>query len=304
MRVPLGGSATGAPVLCFGEALWDSLPAGLFPGGAPFNVAYHLARCGGAAAPVTAVGDDVLGRELLERMRLGGVDTRWVAVLPGRATGVARADLAPDGSARYSFGTEAAWDCIPVPPALEELAAAAPAIIHGTLALRGPHNRDALSALLAAAPRACRVYDVNLRPPYDDPVQVRALAAGACLLKLNLDELRRVGDAGGEPEAAARSLGRQARCPAVCVTAGAAGAGLLWDGAWYWENGRSVPVRDTVGAGDAFLARLVQRLLVQRHAPAAALRDACRLAEHVVGRAGATPPYGLRPDGAADDKVH
>ena len=52
-----------APVLCFGEILWDSLPEGLFPGGAPFNVAYHLRRLGARAVPVTAVGRDTLGDE-------------------------------------------------------------------------------------------------------------------------------------------------------------------------------------------------------------------------------------------------
>ena len=47
------------PVLCFGEILWDCLPRGLFPGGAPINVAYHLQKLGLTAYPVTAVGSDV-----------------------------------------------------------------------------------------------------------------------------------------------------------------------------------------------------------------------------------------------------
>ena len=39
-------SGSSPSVLCFGEMLWDALPRGLFPGGAPMNVAYHLARRG------------------------------------------------------------------------------------------------------------------------------------------------------------------------------------------------------------------------------------------------------------------
>ncbi len=31
-------------VLCFGEVLWDNLPSGPLPGGAPMNVALHLSR--------------------------------------------------------------------------------------------------------------------------------------------------------------------------------------------------------------------------------------------------------------------
>ena len=45
-------------ILCFGEVLWDSLPRGIFPGGAPVNVAYHLTQFGHHAVPVTAVGRD------------------------------------------------------------------------------------------------------------------------------------------------------------------------------------------------------------------------------------------------------
>ncbi|MGZ8538962.1 MAG: hypothetical protein ACXWV9_11900 [Flavisolibacter sp.] len=30
------------PVVCFGEVLWDILPSGAVPGGAPMNVTYHL----------------------------------------------------------------------------------------------------------------------------------------------------------------------------------------------------------------------------------------------------------------------
>ena len=43
-------------VACFGEALWDVLPAGIFVGGAPLNVAYHLSRQGVRAQLSTDVG--------------------------------------------------------------------------------------------------------------------------------------------------------------------------------------------------------------------------------------------------------
>ena len=43
---------TARPIICFGEILWDSLPRGLFPGGAPMNVAYHLKQLGAHPIPV------------------------------------------------------------------------------------------------------------------------------------------------------------------------------------------------------------------------------------------------------------
>ena len=75
------------------------------------------------------------------------------------------------------------------------------------------------------------------------------------------------------------------------MAAGERGAGLLRDGAWYWEPGRPVTVADTVGSGDAFLASLVSHLLAAQLGPAAALAAACRLGEWVATQRGATPAY-------------
>ncbi len=33
-------------IICFGEVLWDMLPTGAKPGGAPLNVAVHLKKQG------------------------------------------------------------------------------------------------------------------------------------------------------------------------------------------------------------------------------------------------------------------
>ena len=50
------------PAICYGEILWDVLPDGPQPGGAPLNVAYHLNKLGMATSLVSKIGDDVNGR--------------------------------------------------------------------------------------------------------------------------------------------------------------------------------------------------------------------------------------------------
>jgi len=87
----------------------------------------------------------------------------------------------------------------------------------------------------------------------------------------------------------------------VCVTAGARGAGLWWDGDWFWEDAQPVAVRDTVGAGDAFLGALLGALFVRHASPAAALAQACRMGEFVASRDGATPAYRLDTHGQPRD---
>ncbi len=280
-------------VVCFGEILWDFLPGGTFPGGAPFNVAYHLHQLRTAPYLASAVGCDALGDELLRRVREWGLGVEGIARHADLPTGTVHARLSAAGDARYEIATNVAWDHIV--PSAENLRAAANAnaFVFGSLAQRSPFNQTALDQLLGVLPAdAHRVFDVNLRPPHDDLALVRRLAAKATVLKLNADESARLtGLAPGREEAHARALADSLACPFVIITAGARGAGLLREGRWYWETARPVVVADTVGAGDAFLAALVAQLVVGKKSDGDMFAGACRLGEWVAAQRGATPTY-------------
>jgi fructokinase len=60
-------------VLAIGEVLWDALPAGLFLGGAPLNVACHLQQLNAHVHFASRVGDDELGREISRRFPRKGI---------------------------------------------------------------------------------------------------------------------------------------------------------------------------------------------------------------------------------------
>jgi len=286
-------------VLCFGEVLWDSLPQGLFPGGAPMNVAYHLKQLGNRAIPITAVGDDFLGHELVQRMQRWQLETDFISILPHKQTGAVQVTLDARGSAAYNIIEDVAWDWIELSPELEKVAAESDALVYGTLAQRAEHNRKQLRWLMQQATSAMKVYDVNLRPPFDSHELVWELARKSNLVKLNNEEaaklLERPVDL-NDFETAARALSDKTGCRRVCITGGAHGAGLLLDDKWFWAESRPVQVADTVGAGDSFLAALVHGLL-RKVDPGEVLRRAARLAEFVASMPGATPPYTLSGDG-------
>lgn len=281
-------------IACFGEALWDILPRGIFLGGAPLNVAYHLSLQGVRALPISAVGRDFLGDEALRRIETWQLETGFVARLLAVPTGTVRASLDQNGVPTFQIMSRVAWDHLEIPPALRRRPAPA-AIVFGTLALREPANEHALASLFAAWPTALRVLDLNLRAPFDRGPAIENALQHAQLLKLNAEELAQlVGLPVRTPsqlEKAAHSLARQRKLPRICVTAGAQGAGLWWDDRWHWQRGRRVDVRDTIGAGDAFLAGFLGALLVRRANPRTALAAACRMGEFVAGCDGATPPY-------------
>lgn len=291
--------STPVTVACFGEALWDILPAGIFLGGAPLNTAYHLARQGVASVPISAVGCDFLGDELRRRVVSWNVDARAIARLRRRPTGTVRATLDSQGNASYRIARDVAWDRIPLPVDVVRRRPPA-ALIFGTLALREAANRTTLRRLLAAWPDALRVVDLNLRPPFGRGAALTFAVAHAGIVKLNDAELVQLAGSPRTPvalEELARRFARQHGIHRLCVTAGARGAGLLWHGTWFWERARAVNVVDTVGAGDAFLSAFLAGLLARHESPAVALGVACRVAEFVASRPGATPAYTCDPRG-------
>ena len=85
-------SAKPPSILAIGETLYDSLPHGVFLGGAPLNVAVHAVQLGAHAAYASAVGDDALGRDAKRRLEALNVDCELVQ---GKLIGHTEADEAP-----------------------------------------------------------------------------------------------------------------------------------------------------------------------------------------------------------------
>lgn len=287
-----------APILCYGEILWDFLPEGLFLGGAPANVAYHLARLGYDARLVSAVGSDILGQEALRRLRGWKLDTELITRATDLATGSVVAKLSAAGDAHYEITAHVAWDRIAVGRDALAVAAQAGGLVFGTLALRSAPNRADLERLLEVLPpSAIRVLDINLRAPHDDLDLARWLAPRATVLKLNSEEAARLAELGpkdfeGSEETLARTLFSRHGCPLIAITSGAQGAGLLRAGReWSWETGREIKVADTVGAGDGFLAKFIASLLTGDCSDADCLARACRHGEWIASQRGATPAY-------------
>ena len=285
----------------FGEILWDCLPSGRHAGGAPFNVAAHLAQFGVSVALISAIGRDALGDEILQVARDKRVGTQFITrARLGLATGTVLVTVDANGNATYELVQPAAWDEIVVPEEALAAVAEAQAFIYGSLAGRSPYNLQQLDRLLALK-GPLKFFDVNLRPPFAEPAGVIALAKRADVLKLNDDEVGRLAAWLRTGEASLQTPGDTAALEQACaVLAEATGAGRICVtrgalGAALWERGEvtcapapEIAVRDTVGAGDAFMAGLV--LGLSRHLEIHhVLEIACKLGAFVASHHGATP---------------
>jgi len=282
-------------ILCLGECLVDVLPAGVeMPGGAPANVAFHVASSGvSEAAVVSRVGEDARGRFLRASLSGVGLVDQLLQVDPLHPTGSAEVSL---GSAGPSFRIKApaAWDFVEATAGAVEAARAA-AVVFGTLAQRHPFARQTVRSLVgqARASGALAVADLNLRAPFFDDEVIFWTLRHCDLLKLSREELLIVSGrlgADGEMSSLFEGLVREFGLRRAVLTCGG-------DGAWFFDQGRlwqqaAVPaeVVDTVGAGDAFTAVLAAAVAndvsLERVAPFAA-----EVAAYVVSQPGAMPAW-------------
>jgi fructokinase len=200
-----------------------------------------------------------------------------------------RATLDDSGEARYEILGPAAWDAIEETEALMRRAMAARAIVFGSLAQRDARSRATIERLWRSP--ALMVFDLNLRPPHDDRDVVARSLRRANVVKLTRDELRwlrRHFDTPADEAGAAREIARAYSCDVVCVTRGSEGAALWRHGEWTEHPGFPVEVRDTVGAGDAFLAVLLMGILGDVDSPSL-LQNANLIGAYVSTQFGAVP---------------
>ncbi len=274
----------------FGECLVDDFGDSQRLGGAPFNVAQHLLGLGVPAIFISQVGDDIHGRNILERMQQWQMPLSGVAVSKTMPTG--RVEVLPDSVEGHRFEVlpHQAYDQIPLP---EKIPESISWLYHGSLALReNGASRQTLRKLVSLSGR--RFLDINLRMPWWAPEPLRPLLTSSSILKCNDDELATLIDVYGLRSGP--SLYDQMRVFAEHFLLGSILLTCGPDGSAYWDHKSfykvaAEPVKNlvnTVGAGDAFSAAWLWSLL-RGESPELRLRRGGELAAAVCTLKGATP---------------
>src|ERR1700694_4492046 len=99
--------------VCFGELLWDLLPSGDKPGGAPMNVAFHLRKLGLRPALISRLGSDERGAQLRSVLSAHHLPAGHVSSDTVYPTGIVHATIGAGHEVTYDIVQPAAWDFIP-----------------------------------------------------------------------------------------------------------------------------------------------------------------------------------------------
>lgn len=287
-------SACPSPIVVgLGELIWDFLPGGKQLGGAPANFAYISRLLGNDTVVASRVGDDELGLEAKARLAGLGISTKYLQSDWQHPTGTVRVRLDGQGEATFAVNENSAWDYLEWTSAWQELALKADVVCFGTLGQRAASARETILRFLEATrPCALRVFDVNLRHSFFNARLLEQSLRLATVVKLNQAELsvlaRLLRLQTQTEEETARHLLAQFDLELIAVTRGKHGSLLVTVEGASEHRGVQVQVKDTIGAGDAFIAALAHYYL--RRAPLALVSEAAnRMGAWVATQDGATP---------------
>ena len=281
-------------VVSFGEILWDKLPSGKVPGGAPLNFAYRLNSFQNSLSIISKVGDDSLGKELSEFLNKNGLDTEHIQISKIYKTGEVNVSIDKNGIADYDILNPVAWDDISLNLKNIELTKNSSVFVFGSLICRNMTSRRTLKELLKIAP--FKLFDINLRSPYYNMNLIEELMLSSDFIKFNYEEIEEIStiyiNKKVTLENMIETISEKTKTKNICVTMGEKGACYYTNNSFYYQDGFKINVLDTVGAGDSFLATLVEGIL-NKTKPQEILKKACAVAALVASKEGATPKVSM-----------
>ncbi|MBL1222959.1 carbohydrate kinase [Chryseobacterium sp. L7] len=282
--------------VCFGEVLWDIFPGEQRRiGGAPFNVAYHLFKMGLDVEMISSVGDDDLGRELLNKIKNWQISTDHIQITEEYPTSTVIASVDENNDAHYEIVENVAWDFIETTQENQKVLSTADALIFGTLAARNEKSKNTLFQLLEIS--SYNVFDINLREPYYDIRIINELLHKTQLAKFNKAELRMVLDflkkEYKDEKDSIRFLQDKFNIREIIVSKGSKGALYAHEDHFYLYPTIPVEVKDTVGSGDSFLAGFLSKRLQKESSAHEIMAQAVSLGAFITSQEGACPEYTL-----------
>ncbi|HYZ52263.1 MAG TPA: carbohydrate kinase [Streptosporangiaceae bacterium] len=236
------------------------------PGGAPANVAVALARLDRDVSLRARISGDGFGTMLRQHLSGNGVSARDLVPAPEPTT-LAIATLHGAGQATYSFYLNGTADWMWQPAELASLAGDVAALYLGSLAAAlppGAAHIESLAQRTRSAGKTVIFYDPNLRPGATPDARAGRLRVERQLRHVHVAKASSEDISWLYPGETVSEVARrwQRLGPdLVVVTLGAGGAfGLSRDGTEVTVPPAPAEVVDTIGAGDAFSAGLLDAM--------------------------------------------
>ena len=260
-------------VISLGEALVDFIPTDetnmtyqKSPGGAPANVAVGLARLGCPSTFLGKVGDDVLGRFMIDTLKGYGVNTFHMYKTDHVRTGAVFVTLTENGEREFDFYINPSADRFLEEKDVQVSLFQKHKILHfGSISLIDEPSKSATEkAVKLARDNGMWVsYDPNLRlslwkTPALARERILSMLAHADIVKISEEELEFI--TGLKKVEEGIKILQEYDIPLLFITLGEDGSYVVTK-----EGGEYIPAKatasvDTTGAGDAYVSGILYGL--------------------------------------------
>ena len=252
-------------IAAIGEILWDNFPDGKELGGAPTNFAILSKYLGNESYVISTVGNDDLGKEILEKLSTWGIHTVLLQISEEYKTGEVDIQIDESGNPRYQIVENRACDHILYNELLDNYLDTFDAISFGSLSHRSEDSKQTIFKFLDKLSEKClKVCDLNIRKNYYSIKLIENLLKISDIFKINKNEqeliqsLLRVKI--DTPKAQLQFINEWG-LKALIITNGDIDSEICTLADYSKLNSLKVQVVDTVGAGDSFLASFVNGFL-------------------------------------------
>lgn len=264
-------------ILSYGEILWDILPTATVLGGAPFNFAYRINSLGDEGLFVSRLGRDDLGEKAFQQVVNLGINPallQWDDQFP---TGTVQVSFDEHNNPDYVIIPNVAYDQIEINEQLTKAADTADCTCFGTLIQRTEKSRHTLKQLLEKADHSIKFLDINLRKLCFSKETITFSLGAADILKLNETEAHELAEIMGIPHDTLPifcenviNLWDLEYCLVTLAEFGVFASSA--EGEQIYIPGHKIELIDSLGAGDAFSAGFVTKIL-----RGSTLQEACTL---------------------------
>ncbi|ADQ14182.1 carbohydrate kinase family protein [Halanaerobium hydrogeniformans] len=262
-------------IITLGEALIDFTPLDKGnrdfrknPGGAPTNVAVALSRLGVDVSFIGKVGDDVLGRFLVNKLKSEAVNIDNMLLTDEAKTAITFVTLKEDGDRSFDFYIDPSADRFLRKEEIDrELFNEAEIFHFGSISLIDEPARSATKKAIELAHKNEMLvsYDPNLREMLWDSLaeakeMILSVMESIDILKVSEEELEFLTGKKDISEGTAE-IYRKYQIPLIFISCGSEGSYYHYENELFFSPAFQIDAVDTTGAGDAFVSAVLYKIL-------------------------------------------
>ena len=277
-------------IICFGEVLWDVYPNKIEIGGAPFNVYHRLHSFGLDVNFISSVGKDKLGNNVINYFQKNNLSTNFLNVDKNHQTGQVLITL-KSGEPHYDILENVAWDYIPFKNDYLKDCNNFDCIVYGSLGIRNDVSYMTLKKLISLS--TFKIFDLNLRQNFYSKLKLNYLLNESDFLKINMEELLKLGSIFkfkySDTNSLIESIYFKFNLKFICVTNGSINSSIYDGNNLFTVDSFKVKSIDNLGAGDNFLACLINEFFIKKNSIKNSLMIASAYGALATTKIGASP---------------